>query len=87
MGIRSTAKLSILSLSSEEEKEKEEEEGVDFMLTDKGAKSRYAVTTVLSSSPSLPSFNSNTMELPVCHENYSKQLLLGDGFLSTCISK
>jgi hypothetical protein len=76
MGIRSTAKLSILSLSSEEEKEKEEddeEEGVDFMLTDKGAKSRYAVTTVLSSSPSLPSFNSNTMELPVYHKSYGKQ--------------
>ena len=75
-----TAKLSILSINSDREKEKEEgegeeereEEGTDFILTDSGARSKYAVMRVFSSSPSLPSLTSNTMELPAHHKHDSK---------------
>ena len=75
-----TAKLSILSINSDKEKEKEEEEGeeereeegTDFMLTDSGARSKYAVMRVFSSSPSLPSLTSNTIELPAHHKHDSK---------------
>jgi hypothetical protein len=73
-----SAKLSILSINSDREKEKEEgeeereEEVTDFMLTDNGARSKYAVMRVFSSSPSLPSLTSNTIELPGHHKHDSK---------------